>query len=158
MSNYKEQIAEFENNFSNVIDKSVRELSASFDILYSEKKNKEIPSTIKLAEALLSDKQNIATKMQIHYHVRITGINITKQFDNRRLLTVGRATKNELYWNAIECLKSRDSEKIAYVKGMQSFVLSVEKNGYENCYSEAMIQQIRDLGFASLKELIDSLN
>lgn len=69
MSNYKEQIAEFENNFSNVIDKSVRELSASFDTLYSEKKNKEIPSTIKLAEALLSDKQNTATKMQIHYDI-----------------------------------------------------------------------------------------
>lgn len=69
MSNYKEQIAEFENNFSNVIDKSVRELSASFDTLYSEKNNKEIPSTIKLAEALLSDKQNTATKMQIHYDI-----------------------------------------------------------------------------------------
>ncbi len=69
MSNYKEQIAEFENNFSNVIDKSVRELSASFDTLYSEKNNKEIPSTIKLAEALLSDKQNTATKMQIHFRV-----------------------------------------------------------------------------------------
>lgn len=69
MSNYKEQIAEFENNFSNVIDKSVRELSASFDTLYSERKNKEIQSTIKLAEALLSDKQNTATKMQIHYDI-----------------------------------------------------------------------------------------
>ncbi len=141
------------------------------DITISFKYSNRAPLTevenqiISLAESLLSkyglqlnNRKKRSYNLNVSNHVRITGINITKQFDNRRLLTVGRATKNELYWNAIECLKSRDSEKIAYVKGMQSFVLSVEKNGYENCYSEAMIQQIRDLGFASLKELIDSLN
>lgn len=46
MPNYKEKIAEFENNFSTVIDKSVRELSMVFDNLYFDKNAKEIPLTI----------------------------------------------------------------------------------------------------------------
>ena len=69
MSNYKEQIAEFENNFSTVIDKSVRELSMTFDNLYFGKNAREIPPTIKLAEALLPGEHNIPTKMQIHYDI-----------------------------------------------------------------------------------------
>ena len=35
--------------------------------------------------------------------------------------------------------------------------LSVEKNGYESCYSAGMLVRIRELGFESLKDLIDSL-
>lgn len=69
MPNYKEKIAEFENNFSTVIDKSVRDLSMAFDNLYLDKNAKEIPPTIKLAEALLSGEHNISTKMQIHYDI-----------------------------------------------------------------------------------------
>ena len=33
MPNYKEKIAEFENNFSSVIDKTVRDLTITFDNL-----------------------------------------------------------------------------------------------------------------------------
>ena len=55
-------------------------------------------------------------------------------------------------------VKSRDPEKIANVKGMQAFILSVEKNGYEQCYSEGMLHQIHEYGFRSLKELIDSFD
>ena len=69
MPNYKEKIAEFENNFSTVIDKSVRDLSMAFDNLYLDKNAKEIPPTIKLAETLLSGEHNIPTKMQIHYDI-----------------------------------------------------------------------------------------
>lgn len=69
MPNYKEKIAEFENNFSSVIDKSVRDLSITFDNLYFDKNAKGIPPTIKLAEALLSGEHNIPTKMQIHYDI-----------------------------------------------------------------------------------------
>lgn len=69
MPNYKEKIAEFENNFSTVIDKSVRDLSMAFDNLYFDKNSKEIPPTIKLAETLLSGEHNIPTKMQIHYDI-----------------------------------------------------------------------------------------
>lgn len=69
MPNYKEKIAEFENISSTVIDKSVRDLSMAFDNLYLDKNAKEIPPTIKLAEALLSGEHNISTKMQIHYDI-----------------------------------------------------------------------------------------
>ncbi len=51
----------------------------------------------------------------------------------------------------------RDSNTIQKIKGTQSFVLSIEKCGYENCYSKAMIDKLHLLGFSSLKELIDSL-
>lgn len=141
------------------------------DITVSFKYSNRIPpievenQVVDLAQSLLSkyglqlnNRKKRSYNLNISNHVRITGINITKQPDNKRLLTVGRATKNELYWGAIDCLKSRDPEKIAHIKGMQSFILSIEKNGYEKCYSKAMIQQIRNLGFFSLKELIDSLD
>lgn len=69
MPNYKEQIAEFENNFCAVIDASVRELSMTFDTLYFHGKNEDIPVAIKSAEALLSCRHNIPTQMQIHYDI-----------------------------------------------------------------------------------------
>ena len=69
MKNYKEQIEEFEKNFSAVVDKSVRELSMTFDTLYFDKKREDIPATIKSAEALLSGKYNIPTKMQVYYDI-----------------------------------------------------------------------------------------
>lgn len=119
---------------------------------------------IVLAKSLLSryglqlnNKKTRSYNLNISNHVRITGINIVKHPDGQRSLTVGRAKKNELYWEAIECIKSKDPEKIAHVKGMQSFVLSVEKNGYEQCYSDAMLRQVHKYGFVSLKDLIDSL-
>lgn len=120
---------------------------------------------IDLAKSLLSryglqlnHRKTRAYNLNVSNHVRITGINVTKQPGNRRLLTVGRAAKNELYWDAMDCMQSKDPEKIAHVKGMQAFILSVEKNGYEQCYSEAMLQQIHKYGFDSLKDLIDSLD
>lgn len=69
MPNYKEQIKEFNNNFSAVIDKLVRELSITFDNLYSNKKSQDILATIEIAKSLLSPKHNIPTKMQIYYDI-----------------------------------------------------------------------------------------
>ncbi len=43
------------------------------------------------------------------------------------------------------------------IKGMQSFILSIEKEGYEKCYSEGMLKKVHYLGFDNLKSLIDSL-
>lgn len=141
------------------------------DITVSFKYSDRIPPTVvenqvvNLAKSLLlkyglqlNNRKKRSYNLNISNHVRITGINITRQPDNRRLLTVGRSAKKELFWDAMDCLKTRDPKKIAHIKGMQSFILSVEKNGYEKCYSEAMIQQIHNLGFASLKELIDSFD
>ena len=90
-------------------------------------------------------------------HVRITGVVITKAPTGRRRLSVGRATKNQLFWDALKCLETKEPEQIAHIKGLQSFILSIEKNGYEDCYSPAMLRIIQDKGFESLKMLIDSL-
>lgn len=141
------------------------------DITISFKYTDHTPPTqienqiISLAKSLLSkyglqlnSKKTRSYNLNISNHVHITGVNVVKQSDNRRLLTVGRTIKNKLYWDAMDCMKSKDPQKIAYVKGMQSFILSIEKKGYEHCYSKAMLSQIYNYGFNNLKELIDSLD
>ena len=70
---------------------------------------------------------------------------------------MGRALKNELFWDAVACFETRNEEDIQRIKGLQSFVLSVEKNGYESCYSQGMLSRLSELGFETLKELIGSL-
>lgn len=94
-------------------------------------------------------------------HVRITGINISKDKNNNRKLTVGRKRKNNLYHNSINLIsqnvENRDDLEVKRVKGNQSFILSVEGEKYEESYSEKMKQVVYDKGFKSLKELIDSL-
>lgn len=95
--------------------------------------------------------------LRVSNHVRITGVNVVVSEDNRRRLSAGRSLKKKIFWDAIECVETRDPVKTAHVKGMQSFILSVEKEGYETCFSKAMIQIVESLGFSSLKELIDSL-
>src|SRR5699024_10198159 len=69
MSDYKEQIEEFNANITSIIDESVRELSMTFDKLYDERKIKDIPTAIKTAEALLPLDYNMPTKMQIYYDI-----------------------------------------------------------------------------------------
>ncbi|MEA4822165.1 MAG: reverse transcriptase domain-containing protein [Erysipelotrichales bacterium] len=93
-------------------------------------------------------------------HVKITGVNIVKSADDYRTLSVGKKIKNALFWDAINCYKktNRTSDEIDKIKGMQSFVLSVEKNGYESCYSGNMMAEVKKQGFDSLKELIDNLS
>lgn len=98
--------------------------------------------------------------LEISNHVRITGVNIIKKDDGKRLITVGRSLKNKLYWDTINYMENDNREKktIKNIKGLQSFVLSIEKNGYENCYSKAMMEKVHKYGFGTLKDLIDSLS
>ena len=97
--------------------------------------------------------------LNISNHVRITGVNIIIDATGRRHITVGRTIKNKLYWDAIHYFESnkQDAELAQRIKGMQSFVFSIEKCGYENCYSQNMKEKVNKLGFDSLKSLIDSL-
>ena len=90
-------------------------------------------------------------------HVKITGVNIIKLDNGKRKLTVGRQTKVEVFWQAMECFSDRDPEKIAHVKGLQSFILSIEKKNYENSFSEGMKKMLHEKGYNSLEELINSL-
>ena len=69
MPNYQEQIAEFENNYSMVIDKEIFELSKTFDALFYKKVSSLIMPTIKTATSMLSKDYNIPTKMQISYNI-----------------------------------------------------------------------------------------
>lgn len=105
----------------------------------------------------LNNKKTRAYNLNVSNHVRITGINITKAQDGYRHLSVGRSLKNELFWDAVTCFETQNEEAIQRIKGIQSFILSVEKNGYESCYSQGMLCRLSELGFESLKDLIDSL-
>lgn len=69
MLNYQEQIAEFENNYSAIIDKAVIDLSQTLDNLFDERNSSRILSIIKTAIPMLSEDYNMATKMQISYDI-----------------------------------------------------------------------------------------
>ncbi len=106
----------------------------------------------------LNDKKTRIINLRVSNHVRITGINLTRDSNNYRKLTVGRKRKDELFYSAMDEYKKEGEKKRAQkIKGMQSFILSVEGEGYEDSYSSNMKSAIKELGFNSLKELIDSL-
>lgn len=70
MSNYQEQIAEFENSFCTVVDKSVRELSEKFEELCSHGTIEDILAAIEKAKILANNNEyNVPTKMQIYYDI-----------------------------------------------------------------------------------------
>lgn len=106
----------------------------------------------------LNDKKTRIINLKVSNHVRITGINLTRDSNNYRKLTVGRKRKDELFYSAMDEYKKEGEKKRAQkIKGMQSFILSVEGEAYEDSYSSNMKSAIKELGFNSLKELIDSL-
>lgn len=94
-------------------------------------------------------------------HVKITGINIIKRFDNYRSISVGRKRKDDLYRLAIDLAsktsKERSSYSIKKVKGLQSFIYSVEGLEFEKSYSKNMMLVVHNLGYNTLKELIDNM-
>ncbi|BCZ48463.1 RNA-directed DNA polymerase [Clostridium gelidum] len=109
----------------------------------------------------LNDKKTRIIDFKQSNHVKITGINITKTEDDGRKLSVGRKRKDDLYVLAVELAKRKPDERknneILTLKGLQSFILSVEGVKYEECYSKNMISVINGLGYNALKDLIDSL-
>lgn len=105
----------------------------------------------------INSKKTRSYNLNVSNHVRITGVNITNKCDDYRHLSVGRSLKNKLFWDAIDCFENKNLESVQAIKGLQSFILSIEKEGYESCYSEGMLKKVHDLGFSSLKELIETL-
>lgn len=106
----------------------------------------------------LNDRKTRMINLNVSNHVRITGLNLTRDSNNYRKLTVGRKRKDELFYNAMDEYKKQGEKDFAQkIKGMQSFILSVEGGEYEDSYSINMKNAIKQLGFNSLKELIDSL-
>jgi hypothetical protein len=120
---------------------------------------KLIKDTLKRFRLYLNDKKTRRYSFSISNHVKITGINLIRDNDDYRKITVGRKEKDKLYNDAIRCVEKNEKslEMIQQIKGMQSFILSVEGREYEECYSVNMLKYINDKGFKSLYDLINSL-
>lgn len=109
----------------------------------------------------INDNKSKVIDLNKSNHVKLTGINIIKETNNYRKLSVGRKRKDDLYNIAIELAQKRNEERSSYdvqrVKGWQSFILSVEGIDFEKCYSENMMTIVYNLGYSTLKELIDNM-
>lgn len=119
----------------------------------------EVRRLLKKVHLTLNEKKTKSYTLNRSNHVRITGISITKDESGYRHISVGRKLKNQIFWDAINMYdqETKDYERIEHLKGLYSFVLSVEKNNIENCYSENMKQLVKARGFNSLNALIKAL-
>lgn len=108
----------------------------------------------------LNQKKTRTYNLLTSNHVKITGINITRNENDYRRLSVGRKLKNDLFWDAIKCFNdsTKNVQEVERLKGMQAFILSVEKNGYESCYSGKMLKIVNQCGYGSLSQLINGLD
>ncbi|MDW4511854.1 reverse transcriptase domain-containing protein [Priestia megaterium] len=129
-------------------------------------KNDNIDYIISIVQKLLSRfnlKLNPSKTRRISFeksnHVKITGVNITRDACNQRKLSVGRKLKNDLFHMAIKCHEQeiKDQYEVMKLKGLESFIFSIEKKGYEEIFSVNMTQKIEELGFASLHDLIKNM-
>ena len=69
MESYREQVDEFEENYTSVIDQAVIDISKNFDEFFVRKRSDLITLTIKTAVSMLDGPYNIPTKMQISYDI-----------------------------------------------------------------------------------------
>lgn len=96
-------------------------------------------------------------------HVKIAGINLVRRDDDSRRLTVSRSIVKELYFDAMRTYLNQSdknddsSSNIDRIKGMHSFILSIEKTGYSHVLSDRMRQSVSQLGYENLEHLISSL-
>lgn len=120
---------------------------------------REVQSLLRKFHLTLNERKTEVFNLDCSNHVRITGVSITKSADNYRHISVGRKLKNEIFWSAINMYdqEAKDYAQIARLKGMYSFVLSIEKNGIEACYSERMRQMITERGYENLRQMINAL-
>lgn len=136
----------------------------SFQMLpsYMEKVEKlemEIQELLKKFHLTVNSKKTKVYNLEKSNHVRITGISIIKDENNYRHISVGRKLKDEILWSAINLYdqEAKDYTEIAHLKGVYSFVLSIEKEGIEKCYSKKMRELISERGFDSLTQMIKVL-
>lgn len=104
----------------------------------------------------LNKKKNRVININTSNHVKITGISIVKANDGYRHLSVGNKLKNELFWkmlNVYEHPELYSNQDIRKLKGMLSFVLSIEKKGIDQLYSKKMRQILNNYGFNDLNSL-----
>ena len=118
----------------------------------------EIDNLLKRVHLSINHKKTKIINLEKTNHVRITGVSITKDKNNYRHLSVGRKLKNHIFWSAINQYdkEEKDYNEIAHIKGLYSFVLSIEKNGVENGYSDKMKSLLVERGYETLKQLLNS--
>ncbi len=140
------------------------DLTISFRTDSSSKVDPNLVTIAEIAETLLkryglhlNQQKSRAYNLNISNHVKVTGVNITRDINNFRHLTVGRSTKTKLFWDAVGNYGQHTEDEISHIKGMHSFILSIEKDGYETCFSAGMMQRVKDLGFDTFSELVASL-
>ncbi len=122
---------------------------------------------IRQAECLLKRFYMKLNKKKLHVvnlyksnHIRITGISITKNGQGYRHISVGKKLKNEIFWETLELYDNpnmRNNVRIEHLKGLFSFVISIEKQGIDAGYSDRMKSLIKERGFNNLKEMIIAL-
>lgn len=115
---------------------------------------------LKKCHLRLNKKKTKVVDLNKSNHVKVAGVNITMLKGNKRRLTVGRDAVRQLYFKAISAHNSIDSMSdfdIQQIKGMHSFILSIEKTGYSHRLAKGMRLHIQSLGFESLESLIVSL-
>ncbi|WP_404349044.1 hypothetical protein LG311_01780 [Sutcliffiella horikoshii] len=124
----------------------------------------QVVTLLKRYNLKLNEKKTKYVSLDKSNHVRVTGLSIIKDANNYRRISIGRKQINELFYNAIDCFKIYNSHgiisssyEVKKIKGLESFILSIEKTGYDNRFSNGMKEEIKKLGFANLSELIKSL-
>lgn len=117
----------------------------------------------------INDRKTRFIDLAISNHVKLAGINLVKMEDGKQRLTVSRETVKDLYFEALslhDSIKSIDTDpdtsgelnaEINSAKGMQSFILSVEKTGYSHILSEKMREGIRSRGYDTMEDLVANL-
>lgn len=108
----------------------------------------------------LNDKKTKVIDLNKSNHVKIAGVNIAFKGRDRQL-TVGRDTVRQLYFDATSAYRSIDSTNeldLQRIKGMHSFILSIEKNSYSDRLAKGMKSHIESLGFETLEDLIKNID
>lgn len=139
----------------------------SFKIKEGEEYQQNVQKIIRIISRLLrkyklqiNENKTQVINLYVSNHVRITGVSVTKQENNYRHISVGRKTKNEIFWKAIEIYDAEriDYKELSRLKGLLSFVLSIEKKGIESVYSENMIHMLKERGADSVKGLLKNID
>jgi len=82
---YAEQIKQFDNNFSTVVDKRVMELSRIFDESFINNDSESTMKAIQESLLLLEQSYNVPTKMQICYNIATSYGDLRKYTDERNI-------------------------------------------------------------------------
>lgn len=94
-------------------------------------------------------------------YVKITGINIIKDPNNHRKICVSRSYKKKLFYKIINLCNNYtyyDKEEIILelkkIKGMESFIYSVERSSIDSILSNNMKLELKDYNCNTVHELI----